>query len=255
MKPQIKKYKQHNIKSFIGHHCIKCRCNKYKNDNYIVSTPKCCLKSKNICRKCNNKINTTKYNKIVVIDNNLNIIKCSNSSMKDIFPADVYVHMSEIKNSGFGVFANKKFIKNEIIEIAPYVILENYNTHQQYGILKNYVYSMKNTSNVALSLGFGSLYNCSKTPNVNFVIDNDSMTRLMIFYACCDINTHDELYINYGYEIDDNMENNINNVFPSNLDDNIFSNSSDRIFDPNDMSIDDNDYQQVLIKQIKNLTI
>lgn len=255
MKPQTKKYKQHSIKSFIRHNCIKCKCNISNNNNFMITSPSCCLKTKNICKKCNMKINMVKYNKIIVIDNNLNIIKCSNSPMKDVFPADVYVHMSEIKNSGFGVFANKNFIKNEIIEIAPYIILENYNT-QPYGILKNYVYSMKNTSNVALSLGFGSLYNCSKTPNINFIIDNDNMTRLMIFYACCDINIHDELYINYGYEIDNSMENNINNIFPSNShDNNFFHNLSDRIFSQNDMSIDDNDEQQVLIKQIKDLTL
>lgn len=250
MKPLTnkRKNKQKNIKSYFKHNCVKCKC--YKNDsNLNIVIPPCCYNSNNICQKCMTDDvemeNTNEYNKIVVIDNNLNIIKCSKSLMTDLYPADIYVHKSEIENGGFGVFANKKFIKNEIIEISPYIILEHYNTNN-YGVLKNYVYSIKNTSNVALSLGFGSLYNCSESPNVNFVIDS-SLTRLMIFYACRNINVHEELFINYGYEIDDCMKNNINNVFPSNI--------SNELFDSNDITVNNDDYQCVLVKQIKKLTI
>lgn len=248
MKPQIKKHKQRNIKSYFKHNCIKCKC--HKNDtNLNIIVPPCCNNSDNICKKCKTgdieMKNANEYNKIFVIDNELNIIKCSRSFMKDLYPADVYVHKSEIEHGGFGVFANKKFIKNEIIEIAPYIILEHYNTNN-YGVLKNYVYYIKGTSNVALSLGFGSLYNCSKSPNVNFVIDS-SLTRLMIFYACCDIDIHDELFINYGYDIDDSMKNNINNIFPMSI--------SNELFDSDDLNINNDDYQRVLVKQIKKLTI
>ena len=260
---QQKKYKQQNIKKYLKHKCLKCKCHhKFHHNNENIIMPTCCYNSQNICATCEKIIsndidmgNSTsqdddiKYSNVVTIDNNLNIIKCSKNFMTDVFPADVYVHKSGLINGGLGVFANKKFIKNEIIEIAPYIILENYSKEQNYGILKNYVFSINNTSNVALSLGFGSLYNCSKCPNVGFVIDN-SLTRLMIFYAHSNIDKHEELYIDYGYDIDENMKNNINNTFPcdESTDFDEDNNNDDDIDEENEMYC-------ILIKQTKKLII
>lgn len=169
------------------HTCKKCFCNTK------IKIPKCCLYSKHYCNKCKQSYENEE---IFRINENSKILKCSKTALTHLYPADVYVSYSNIPNIGLGVFANRKFAKFEIIEIAPYIMIDMTNTNTP--ILHSYVFYINEQKIAALSLGFGSLYNHSNDANTNYIVD-EQLQRLMVFYANRDIDAHEELYIDYGY--------------------------------------------------------
>lgn len=182
-----KKSQQKNIKSYIHHTCVNCKC-------FSETIPLCCSKSINVCNKCNgNKF----YEDVIFINEYNKIIKCATTPMAHLFPASVYVSESSIESIGVGVFANKNFVKNEIIEICPFILIENYKS-LNFPTINKYVFQFSETD-VVMALGYGSLYNHSFVgQNASYVVD-PNLKRLMIFYATQDIKQHDELFINYGF--------------------------------------------------------
>lgn len=104
--------------------------------------------------------------------------------------SNVYIKNSKYGGTGGrGVFANKDFKKNDIVEIAPF-ILDKYTKVK--GNMKDYIFA--HGDDVALVLGLVSLYNHSDDPNViiNFV---DSYVNII---AVKDINKDEEILISYG---------------------------------------------------------
>ena len=97
---------------------------------------------------------------------------------------------------GRGVFVTRKFKKGEIIEKCPIIIISNkdkkfidktnlYNYYFQWG------------KNMAIALGYGSLYNHSYKPNATY--KKNLSKRLITFIALKDIPKNKEITVNYNY--------------------------------------------------------
>lgn len=91
--------------------------------------------------------------------------------------------------------ADKKILKGEVIEEAPVILIpEGEMEHISKTVLTKYEFFWNNDFE-AVTLGYGSLYNHSRTPNVEFEQDYDR--KLMIFTALRDIEPGEELFIDY----------------------------------------------------------
>jgi uncharacterized protein len=106
----------------------------------------------------------------------------------------------KIKGKGRGVFAKCAIRKGSIIERVPVLLvpigdlvggLEN-------PTLKKYFY-LWSKKQIAVSLGFGSLYNHSFGPNARYIHGSQMLT----YRALCNIAKGEEITINYNYKPDD----------------------------------------------------
>src|SRR5690242_12958921 len=99
-------------------------------------------------------------------------------------------------SKGRGVFAEKQFVKDDLIERAPVIVLPI--SQEQFldqTALKDYYFSW-NEDTVAVALGFGSLYNHSYTPNARYLKKHaDSVIEFVALYT---IEVGEEITINYN---------------------------------------------------------
>lgn len=75
--------------------------------------------------------------------------------------------------------------------------------------LRYYTFSV-DTKRDCLVLGDGELYNHNDSPNTGYVLvyDNVQNRHKMRFYALCDIETGEQLFIDYNADIRDDINNN-----------------------------------------------
>jgi SET domain-containing protein len=104
--------------------------------------------------------------------------------------------VKKAKGKGRGVFALKFIPKGTIIERVPIIVLPS----------KAFVKGMKNKhlnlyffiwgpDKVAMSLGYGSIYNHSYEPNARYIYGRDTLS----YKALRDIRPGEEIVINYNY--------------------------------------------------------
>jgi hypothetical protein len=103
---------------------------------------------------------------------------------------------------GKGIFAEKNFQKEVLLEISPIIELGlplDLITDQ---VLKDYIFLNGKTSvlnfgpKTYLGLGYISLYNHQDDPNANIIFDFKNLKATVI--AKRDINIGDEIFISYG---------------------------------------------------------
>ena len=95
---------------------------------------------------------------------------------------------------GRGVFATQRFGAGDTVEVCPTLELAD---GESTGKLGDYVFGTEDEQVVVLILGFGSLYNHSFEPNLEYVQDApDAIT----FLAVRDVEVGEELTIDYGAE-------------------------------------------------------
>lgn len=103
--------------------------------------------------------------------------------------------------AGYGVFAGKDYNKDDIVEICPFIEINNMYLVEMNEIknpLNDYVFRSHLSENHSLVIfGNGSLFNHSEEPNVYYHHDNTS-NRLMYYNALKDIKEGEEMFINYG---------------------------------------------------------
>jgi SET domain-containing protein len=106
------------------------------------------------------------------------------------------IGVRNVAGKGRGVFAQKQFVKDEMVERAPVIVLP---THQEQfldqTVLKDYYYYW-NKATVALALGLGSLYNHSYTPNARYV--KQHADAVIEFVALRTIEADEEITVNYN---------------------------------------------------------
>jgi len=117
-----------------------------------------------------------------------------------------FIKKVEIKESpvhGYGIFASEPILKHEIFESCPVIIfhkriLKDY--VEFYGVeshlLEDYVFEWAN-GEVAIALGYGSLYNHSNQSNATFHMD-PADPRIQ-FIAKRDIKTGEEIFTHYRH--------------------------------------------------------
>ena len=117
--------------------------------------------------------------------------------MKLLASSKVYISKSAILNADRGVYARRDIRKGEIIERCPIIeVSKNDTSNLKESILVTYFfYFGKNKEQVAIALGFGSIYNHSDKPNAIYKLKQKD--KIIEFIALKDINKNDEITFNY----------------------------------------------------------
>jgi hypothetical protein len=95
---------------------------------------------------------------------------------------------------GRGVFAARRFVTGEEVEVCPTVEVPD---AAVVGGLGDYVFGSGHDGSALLLLGFGMLYNHSAAPNVEYVQGEETT---IAFVALREIEPGEELTIDYGRE-------------------------------------------------------
>ena len=111
----------------------------------------------------------------------------------NLLSSNIYTKDSNLGGKyGRGVYANKDFEENEIIELAPYIEDESENFK---GIIRDYIFKKSNDKNISVvGFGFASLYNHSDEPNATWSVDE----KHIIIKATKPIKKEEEIFISYG---------------------------------------------------------
>ena len=119
--------------------------------------------------------------------------------MKKLFTSGkVYIAPSKIKNAGLGVFANQNIRKDELIERCPIILVPKKDvSNLRESILVNYYFYFNGKRNLAIALGFGSIYNHSYEPNATYI--KKSKEKVIDFVAIKDIKKDEEITANYNF--------------------------------------------------------
>lgn len=95
-------------------------------------------------------------------------------------------------STGFGVFTDSKIYKGQTVEICYCLPASPNDPHYS-----NYLFTITDTIEDFLSMGFGSIYNHNYKPNMIWDIV-DIKLRIIKFVAIKDIEIGEELTHNYG---------------------------------------------------------
>lgn len=118
--------------------------------------------------------------------------------MNKITTGKLYVSKSKIPNSGRGVFAEVKIKKGQLIERCPIIEIPRHDLESiEQSVFVNYIYYFgEKRQNMLLTLGYGSIYNHTETPNARYKIKPED--EVIEFIAIIDIEKDDEITVNYG---------------------------------------------------------
>jgi SET domain-containing protein len=105
------------------------------------------------------------------------------------------VCVKKVKGKGRGVFARCAIRKGTVVERVPVVIVpvKNLVDGWKNRVLNKYFY-VWSRSTVAVSLGYGSLYNHSYAPNANY----EHGDNVLVYRALRDIEAGEEITVNYN---------------------------------------------------------
>jgi SET domain-containing protein len=106
------------------------------------------------------------------------------------------VEVKRARGKGRGVFARRPICKGEVIERVPVLVLSaaEYQNGLDGTLLAGYVFAW-GEGEIALALGYGSLYNHSYRPNARY---EDVAPRTKQFIALRDIVPGEEVTVNYN---------------------------------------------------------
>lgn len=98
-----------------------------------------------------------------------------------------------------GIIATKDIKTGVEIEKCPVLLVDinEYNDHLSKTVLIKYYFEW-DEKNVAIVLGYGSLFNHSYTPNAKYEFDYDN--KYLIISSIKNIKKGDEITINYNYD-------------------------------------------------------
>ena len=104
---------------------------------------------------------------------------------------------------GKGIFATRDIKTGELIEVSPVLVSSKDEwKYLKKTVLFNYCFTWgEDYEQIAIVLGYGSLFNHSYTPNTMFINNTDNLS--IDFYANEDIKAGEEITINYNGELDD----------------------------------------------------
>lgn len=109
----------------------------------------------------------------------------------------IYLAKSGIPGGGRGVYAKRDIKKGEIVETCPFIAIPAHEVASlsESILITYFFYFGRNKASVALALGFGSLYNHSYSPNIEFKIRPKETT--INFVALNAVTKGTELTFNY----------------------------------------------------------
>lgn len=109
------------------------------------------------------------------------------------------IKIKQTKKYGRGLFAAEDIPMNTVIEISELIIIPDLKEDKLLSKtkLKHYLYLFGEGS--ALALGYGSLFNHSKEPNI--VWKMNVRRKKIIFKTKRPIKKGEQFFINYGYDV------------------------------------------------------
>lgn len=110
------------------------------------------------------------------------------------------LYIKSIKGKGRGVFAAVPIPAGALIEVCPIHVVPGIDTDllNQTSLVDYFFHFRKEAGELAMVLGFGSLYNHATHPNACYEIDQKE--KSMQVYAVLDIPAHTEICFNYSGE-------------------------------------------------------
>jgi uncharacterized protein len=116
------------------------------------------------------------------------------------FEPSTLIYINEAPGKGRGVFAKVAIKEGEVIETVPVLFMRSDEFHDlnPSNIGDNYVYYWDD-EHVAIALGYGSIYNHSRTPEADYEFGDHSIS----YIALRDIAPDEEIHINYENDPDD----------------------------------------------------
>ncbi|MBN1792280.1 SET domain-containing protein-lysine N-methyltransferase [Candidatus Woesearchaeota archaeon] len=113
------------------------------------------------------------------------------------------VYIDAAPGKGRGMFAAKDFKEGEVIEVCPVIpVPKDQWEIMDTTVLSHYLFEWgENEDEVAVCLGYGSIYNHSHEPNAEF--DTDIPAQTIVFTAIRNIKKGEEICTDYQWEVDD----------------------------------------------------
>ena len=98
---------------------------------------------------------------------------------------------------GRGLFATKNLSVGVLIHEAPCLLIsrDSYDDHARFTVMEHYLFNCADGDKL-LALGYGSLFNHSDSPNVDYRLDKASLT--IRYFAARSIAAGEEMCIYYG---------------------------------------------------------
>jgi uncharacterized protein len=106
------------------------------------------------------------------------------------------VEVRRVRGKGRGVFARRPIEAGEVIETCPVLVLPAGAVEDVSAAIGSYVFEW-GRGELALALGYGSLYNHSYRPNARY---EGLAGRIKVFTAIRDIAAGEEITVNYNGE-------------------------------------------------------
>lgn len=100
------------------------------------------------------------------------------------------------KNMGRGVFATKNIKKNTVVNISETLVVKKTDIRSK-SILFDYFYELDD-DNFLLAIGFGSLLNHSKNPNIEFKTIKKNKRFLLEYRSIRNIKKGEQILFDYG---------------------------------------------------------
>jgi uncharacterized protein len=116
----------------------------------------------------------------------------------------ITLYIKESNKKGRGVFSKQNIIKGAVIETCLLIVMPDVDyDFSSFTIVNDYCFRFdKGENQIAIAMGFGSLYNHKCPANADHKIDTETKTMQII--ALEDIPAHQEIYINYHGAFNDN---------------------------------------------------
>jgi hypothetical protein len=119
--------------------------------------------------------------------------------LANIDPPDISIGESE--GRGRGVFAERDFEPDEVIEEAPLLSMPKKQIRDG-EVLRDYAFNLKDKKTMSVVvLGYGSIYNHSYEPNARY--DKNMEEKKFVYAAIKPIKKGEEIFVNYNHEPDD----------------------------------------------------
>src|SRR3989442_8819820 len=115
-----------------------------------------------------------------------------------LFPYTTLFRSGTVERRGRGMFASRKFLKGELIERAPVIVIDEKQwPSAEKTILSNYAFDWgEHDEHAAIAFGYISIYNHSYSPNAQLEQMPDEL--MMEIIAIKDIEPGQEITINYN---------------------------------------------------------
>jgi SET domain-containing protein len=121
--------------------------------------------------------------------------------MKDVLHKNKSIEVRKSDVHGWGVFSKEKINKGEIIEECHCLYMtedEASYTHHLKPIKRNTIRVDDNGDfPYVIPFGYGALFNSDNDPNIVYLWDSEN--KILIFKAIRDIESDEELFLNYEY--------------------------------------------------------